>query len=103
MRLTELHRTTGFRLATLFLMLFGVIAMLLFGYLYREITGFEQERIDDWLMREHAQLQREEPDDLVARFEHQNQFDPRHHPMFPAERHGQIRFDLGMHGTPQLR
>jgi signal transduction histidine kinase len=78
MRLTELHRTTGFRLATLFLMLFGVIAMLLFGYLYREITGFEQERIDDWLMREHAQLQREEPDDLVARFAHQNQFDPRH-------------------------
>ena len=42
MRLTELHRTTGFRLATLFLMLFGVIAILLFGYLYREITGFEQ-------------------------------------------------------------
>ena len=51
MRLTELHRTTGFRLATLFLMLFGVIAILLFGYLYREITGFEQERIDDWLIR----------------------------------------------------
>ncbi|MGH8778031.1 sensor histidine kinase [Paraburkholderia sp.] len=78
MRLTELHRTTGFRLATLFLALFGVIAILLFGYLYREVTGFEQERIDDWLMREHAQLSREEPDELVARFEHQNQFDPRH-------------------------
>jgi signal transduction histidine kinase len=78
MRLTDLHRTTGFRLATLFLMLFGVIAMLLFGYLYHEITGFEQERIDDWLIREHAQLQREEPDELVARFDHQNQFDPRH-------------------------
>lgn len=77
MRLTELHRTTGFRLATLFLVLFGVIALLLFGYLYREITGFEQERIDDWLLREHAQLKREAPDELVARFEHQNQFDPR--------------------------
>ncbi|MCP3715094.1 ATP-binding protein [Paraburkholderia sp. CNPSo 3281] len=58
-------------------MLFGVIALLLFGYLYREITGFEQERIDDWLIREHAQLKRELPDVLVARFEHQNQFDPR--------------------------
>ncbi|CAB3809698.1 Adaptive-response sensory-kinase SasA [Paraburkholderia ultramafica] len=77
MRLTELHRTTGFRLATLFLVLFGVIAMLLFGYLYREITGFELERIDDWLIREHAELKREVPDELVARFEHQNQFDPR--------------------------
>ncbi|MDI7047432.1 hypothetical protein QMN58_28455, partial [Escherichia coli] len=69
MRLADLHRTTGFRLATLFLMLFGVIAILLFGYLYHEITGFEQERIDDWLIREHAQLTREEPDELVARIE----------------------------------
>ncbi|TCF96287.1 hypothetical protein BZM27_55840, partial [Paraburkholderia steynii] len=65
------------RLATLFLVLFGVIAMLLFGYLYREITGFEQERIDDWLIREHAELKHEAPDELVARFEHQNRFDPR--------------------------
>ncbi|TDQ89445.1 signal transduction histidine kinase [Paraburkholderia silvatlantica] len=77
MRLTELHHTTGFRLATLFLALFGVIAILLFGYLYREITGFEQERIDDWLMREHAELIREAPDELIARFQHQDQFDPR--------------------------
>ncbi|MFM0441728.1 ATP-binding protein [Paraburkholderia strydomiana] len=77
MRLTELHRTTGFRLATLFLALFGVIAILLFGYLYREITGFEQERIDDWLMREHAELIREDPNELIARFQHQGQFDPR--------------------------
>ncbi|MDH6153436.1 signal transduction histidine kinase [Paraburkholderia sp. WSM4179] len=77
MRLTELHRTTGYRLAMLFLVLFGVIALLLFGHLYREITGFEQERIDDWLLREHAELKREAPDELVARFEHQNQFDPR--------------------------
>jgi signal transduction histidine kinase len=78
MRLADLHRTTGFRLATLFLVLFGVIAMLLFGYLYSEITGFEQERIDDWLVREHAQLKREAPEELAARFDHQNQFDPRH-------------------------
>ncbi|WP_341316826.1 ATP-binding protein [Paraburkholderia sp. IMGN_8] len=77
MRLTELHRTTGFRLATLFLVLFGVIAVLLFGYLYHEITGFEQERIDDWLMREHAELVREDPNELVARFQHQGQVDPR--------------------------
>ncbi|WNC92616.1 ATP-binding protein [Paraburkholderia sp. FT54] len=78
MRLTELHRTTGFRLATLFLALFGVIAILLFGYLYREITGFEQERIDDWLVREHVRLTRAAPQELVARFEHQNQLDPSH-------------------------
>lgn len=91
MRLTELHRTTGFRLATLFLVLFGVVAILLFGYLYREITGFEQERIDDWLIREHSQLNREPPQELAARFEHQNQFDPTHQRPFGLfDMHGQL-------------
>lgn len=90
MRLTELRRTTGFRHALLFLVLFGVIALLLFGYLYREITGFEQERIDDWLIREHAQLKREPPQELVARFEHQNRFDPTHQRPFALfDAHGQ--------------
>jgi signal transduction histidine kinase len=76
-RLTELHRTTSFRLATLFLSMFGIVAATLFGYLYTEITGFEMERIDDWLLREHAELIREDPAELVARFQHQNLYDPR--------------------------
>jgi signal transduction histidine kinase len=75
-RLTELHRTTSFRLATLFLAMFGFASILLFGYLYVEITGFETERIDEWLRREHAELIRENPDDLVAGFENQNRYDP---------------------------
>ena len=54
MRLTDLHRTTSFRLATLFLAMFGVVSLLLFAYLYFEITGFEIERVDDWLQREYA-------------------------------------------------
>ena len=78
MRLADLRRTTGFRLATLFLALFGIVSLLLFGYLYHEIIGFEQERIDDWLVREHAALIREQQTDLVARFDHQSQFDTRH-------------------------
>ncbi|MGF6781692.1 sensor histidine kinase [Paraburkholderia sp. GAS334] len=78
MRLTDLHRTTSFRLATLFLAMFGVVSLLLFAYLYFEITGFEIERVDDWLQREHAALIREGTDELVARFNHQSQFDPRH-------------------------
>jgi len=77
-RLTDLHRTTSFRLATLFLAMFGVVSLLLFAYLYFEITGFEIERVDDWLQREHAALVREGPDELVARFDHESQFDPRH-------------------------
>lgn len=75
MRLTELRRTTGFRLATLFLALFGIVSALLFTYLYVEITGFELERIDDWLQREQAELIREATPDLITRFQHQSQYD----------------------------
>ncbi len=78
MRLIDLRRTTSFRLATLFLAMFGVVSLLLFAYLYVEITGFETERVDDWLLREHAALVRESPEELVRRFNHQSQFDPLH-------------------------
>ncbi|MGU7782722.1 sensor histidine kinase [Burkholderia sp. PU8-34] len=77
MQLTDLHRTTSFRLATLFLAMFGVVSLVLFAYLYVEITGFETERVDDWLVREHAATVRDAQADLVARFTHQSQFDPR--------------------------
>lgn len=79
MRLADLHRTTSFRLATLFLALFGIVSLILFAYLYVKITGFEIERVDDWLRREQATLKREapEPAGLIARFEHQSRFDPR--------------------------
>jgi signal transduction histidine kinase len=77
-RLTELPRTTGFRLATRFLALFGVVAIVLFSYLYFEITGFEMERIDDWLAREHAELRRENATGLAASFEQQSLYDTRH-------------------------
>jgi signal transduction histidine kinase len=76
-RLIDLHRTTSFRLATLFLAMFGVVSLVLFAYLYIEITGFEMERVDDWLLREQATLTRENPTELIARFNHQSQFDPR--------------------------
>jgi signal transduction histidine kinase len=75
-RLTELHRTTSFRLATLFLALFGFVAVLLFGYLYVEITGFESERVNDLLVREYAEMHREDPASLLSRFEQQNLNDP---------------------------
>jgi signal transduction histidine kinase len=77
-RLTDLHRTTSFRLATLFLAMFGVVSVILFSYLYIEITGFEMERVDDWLLREQAAMIRETPSELVASIEQQSQFDPHH-------------------------
>lgn len=76
MRLTDLRHTTSFRLATLFLAMFGCVAVLLFGYLYVEITGFETERVDDWLIREHASLSRDKPDEIIGRFNSQSTYDP---------------------------
>nr|WP_057929087.1 ATP-binding protein [Burkholderia ambifaria] len=76
MRLTDLHRTTSFRLATLFLAMFGIVSLVLFTYLYVEITGFEQERINDWLVREQTNIMREDSAGLLAHIVHQSQRDP---------------------------
>jgi hypothetical protein len=39
-RLIDLHRTTSFRLAMLFLLLFGAATLLLCGFLYWQTKGF---------------------------------------------------------------
>ena len=52
MRLTDLPRTTSFRLALLFLLLFGAASLLLFGFLYRETNGYLMRMANDWLSRE---------------------------------------------------
>ena len=54
MRLTDLPRTTSFRLALLFLLLFGAASLLLFGFLYRETNGYLMSMADDWLHREQV-------------------------------------------------
>jgi hypothetical protein len=51
-RLTDLPRTTSFRLALMFLLLFGGASLLLFGFLYRETNGYLMGMADDWLHRE---------------------------------------------------
>jgi hypothetical protein len=53
-RLTDLPRTTSFRLALLFLLLFGAASLLLFLILYREANGYLMSMADDWLHREQA-------------------------------------------------
>jgi signal transduction histidine kinase len=54
MRLTDLPRTTSFRLALLFLLLFGAASLVLFGFLYRETNGYLMRMADDWLRREQV-------------------------------------------------
>ena len=54
MRLAELPRTTSFRLAMLFLLLFGTAALLLCGFLYWQTKDFLSEREDETLVTEQA-------------------------------------------------
>jgi len=53
-RLSELPRTTSFRLALLFAALFGAASSLVFAFLYWQTAGFLTSGIDDWLVRETA-------------------------------------------------
>jgi len=53
-RLTDLPGTTSFRLALLFLLLFGTASLLLFGFLYHETNGYLMRMADDWLQREQV-------------------------------------------------
>ena len=54
MRLTDLPRTTSFRLSLLFLLLFGTASLLLFWFLYRETNGYLMNMADNWLDREQV-------------------------------------------------
>jgi signal transduction histidine kinase len=53
-RLADLHRTTSFRLALLFLLLFGASTIALFGFLYWQTNNYFARRVEDWLTGEQA-------------------------------------------------
>jgi len=52
MRLSDLRRTTGFRLSVLFLGLFGLSSLLLFAFLYAQTTHYLLWSLDQRLARE---------------------------------------------------
>src|SRR5258708_5894826 len=52
--LSDLPRTTSFRLALLFLGLFGTASLILFGFLYWQTAGYLASAADDWVAREMA-------------------------------------------------
>ena len=56
MPLTDLPRTTSFRLALLFLLLFGTASLGLFAFLFAQTNGFLVRMTDDWLNREQAEF-----------------------------------------------
>jgi signal transduction histidine kinase len=53
-RLSDIPRTTSFRLALLFLGLFGGAALSLFGFMYWETARFVSNGVDEWLHNEMA-------------------------------------------------
>jgi signal transduction histidine kinase len=55
-RLRDLPRTTGFRVALLFMGLFTLLAVLLFSLVYWQTSAYLTSRVDDFLHREAAPL-----------------------------------------------
>ncbi|GGF50815.1 two-component sensor histidine kinase [Azorhizobium oxalatiphilum] len=76
MRLRELPRTTSFRLALFFLLLFGGASVTLFGVLYVQMQGFLVARTDEWLLRERVDLSRFSPEELRTRLQARALVDP---------------------------
>jgi signal transduction histidine kinase len=66
-RLIDLPRTTSFRLALLFLMLFGAASFALFGFLYWQTKNYLVGRVDGWLVREQASFVPMAPEDVLER------------------------------------
>jgi signal transduction histidine kinase len=52
--LSDIPRTTSFRLALLFLGLFGAASLALFGFMYWQTAGYVSHRVDNWLRNEMA-------------------------------------------------
>ena len=73
--LSDIPRTTSFRLALLFLGLFGTASLGVFGFLYWQTAGYLASGVDDWLDKFVAVVPRRfaffapdwgYPDDLLA-------------------------------------
>jgi signal transduction histidine kinase len=75
-RLTDLYRTASFRMATLFLGLFGLISAILFGFLYLQISAYALARVDDWLQRESNSLIRAGTANIQTRIDNHTRANP---------------------------
>ncbi|HEX3990682.1 MAG TPA: ATP-binding protein [Acetobacteraceae bacterium] len=67
MRLVDLPRTSSFRLALRFLILFGVASSVLFGFLYWQTNHYIIGRIDAWLAHEQTIFHPIDRSDLLQR------------------------------------
>lgn len=75
MNLLDLARTTSFRLAVTFLLLFSAASVGLFAFVHWETKDFLSDKTDEWVTREIASLQRLDPAQLTNRLR-QSELDP---------------------------
>ncbi|MCB8876058.1 sensor histidine kinase [Acidisoma silvae] len=68
MRLVDLPRTSSFRLALVFLALFGIAASILFGFLYIRTQDYLIQSVDSWLAREAPGNYASPVPAIIARF-----------------------------------
>jgi signal transduction histidine kinase len=66
-RLSDVCRTTSFRLAMLFLGLFGLASLVLFSFMYGEVKNFMQNKVDEWVLREEQEFAQRPVDDILRR------------------------------------
>jgi signal transduction histidine kinase len=62
--LSDIPRTTSFRLALLFLGVFGAASLSLFGFVYWQTAGYLAHGVDDWLAREMGSRVAADPAEL---------------------------------------
>ena len=74
--LAELRRAASFRMALLFMCLYGVISVLLFAFLYLKISGYAVARIDEWLPRGRNSMLRGDMAQLATRVNEHIKLDP---------------------------
>jgi signal transduction histidine kinase len=75
-RLVDLPRTTSFRLALCFLLLFGVASFALLGFLYVQTKHYVIGRVDAWVAREQAIFGVMDRSNLLERLEAHRIADP---------------------------
>lgn len=75
MRLSEIPRTTSFRLSVLFLALFGCASLALFGFIYWQTSRYLTSSVDERLQRD-AQGYLSNPGETAARLRKHVELDP---------------------------
>jgi signal transduction histidine kinase len=63
--LSDLHRTTSFRLGLLFLTLFAAASLIVCGFIYWQTAGYLTRTVDEWLQRELTGLATANRGDIV--------------------------------------